>query len=569
MMTDRSRGSRWAAPFLFVLACASLSRPVSGGERIATRQELFYIPFSVQAADGPSSPPTEVVLYVSGDRGGHWEIYQTQAPETGRFSFHAGSDGEYWFAVRTRFVQDAAAESKPSVPELTVVVDRQQPQVELNAELDPTGQLVARWSVLDPELDMGSFRLEFRPAGSDNYMAVRGADGNLVQTGPQGQFIWPIPPGTPACQVRVTVADRAGNISVVERDAVPAAPNGPSAIGTPPVPSSKAMSSTQTTPGGNPATASNESLVSLPNGGASSSPFAPRSETSAGPQAWPTEHVATPSTVPPGYTVPPSFAGDSSTTTSPAVSAPDGSLSVPPTLPADASAATGWQPGNGFNMTTGPAQQVMSRSRKFQLEYDVEPGEYGGLHRIEIWYTADNGLSWRHYGDDPDLKSPFVADVPADGVYGFRLLPQAREGLTVQPPKGGDPADVWVTVDSTLPAVKLTGTRLGRGNEVGQMRITWEATDGHLSDRPISLLFSESIEGPWRQIATQLPNTGVFAWKVDDRVPPKVFVRIEVVDQAGNVGIDVTRDPVRSDGLSPQGLIRSVRPVQFRAFSPN
>jgi hypothetical protein len=154
----------------------------------------------------------------------------------------------------------------------------------------------------------------------------------------------------------------------------------------------------------------------------------------------------------------------------------------------------------------------------------------------------------------------------ADGVYGFRLLPQAREGLTVQPPKSGDAPDVWVMVDATLPVARITGVRVGRGNELGQLQISWEATDVHLAERPITLLFGETPQGPWRVLASQLANTGNYTWQVDDRVPQRVFIRVEVVDAAGNTGADVTRDPVRCDGLAPQGLIRAVRPVQYRGF---
>ena len=132
----------------------ALPRSLGAAERIVTRQEIFYIPFSVQPTDPQQPAPTEVDLFVSGDRGGHWETYQTQPPEAGRFSFRVGADGEFWFAVRTRTTEVAAAATKPSVPELMVVVDRQPPNVKLDVNHDANDQVTAGWQIVDPELDM-------------------------------------------------------------------------------------------------------------------------------------------------------------------------------------------------------------------------------------------------------------------------------------------------------------------------------------------------------------------------------------------------------------------------------
>ncbi len=44
-------------------------------------------------------------------------------------------------------------------------------------------------------------------------------------------------------------------------------------------------------------------------------------------------------------------------------------------------------------------------------------------------------------------------------------------------------------------------------------------------------------------------------------MPDRIFLRIEVRDEAGNIGQFVSLDPLSLDLQRPQGRIRGVRPV--------
>ena len=73
--------------------------------------------------DDPARQPVEVQLFVSGDRGAHWNLYSKAPPTQQNFLFRAGSDGEFWFAIRTI---DRAGQVRPetiSTPGLRVLVD--------------------------------------------------------------------------------------------------------------------------------------------------------------------------------------------------------------------------------------------------------------------------------------------------------------------------------------------------------------------------------------------------------------------------------------------------------------
>ncbi len=102
---------------------------------------------------------------------------------------------------------------------------------------------------------------------------------------------------------------------------------------------------------------------------------------------------------------------------------------------------------------------------------------------------------------------------------------------------------------------------MGKGKDDGQLIITWEASDKMLADRPVTLAFSQNPGGPWTTIATGLENTGRYTWTIDSRVPPLIYLRLEVRDEAGNLSIDDRKPPIALDQTRPTAKIREVRPV--------
>jgi hypothetical protein len=123
----------WLASFVQLLAMAAAefqpavppppTTPPGAPAPVYTRQTLFAIPFRIARPDRITSEPVEVQLYVSGDRGGHWDLYRKTAPTRGQFLFRAGMDGEYWFSVRTLDRSGKVRPEGPYVPELKVIVD--------------------------------------------------------------------------------------------------------------------------------------------------------------------------------------------------------------------------------------------------------------------------------------------------------------------------------------------------------------------------------------------------------------------------------------------------------------
>ena len=203
----------------------------------------------------------------------------------------------------------------------------------------------------------------------------------------------------------------------------------------------------------------------------------------------------------------------------------------------------------------------MTNATRFRLDYDVDAVGPSGVAEVQLWTTADGGQTWRLWGVDEDRESPFDVVVEDQGIFGFRVVLVSHHGLSGRRPRSGDPADVWVGVDTTLPEGRLTSATYGEGPHAGKLLIQWHASDDYLGLRPITLLFSESADGPWTVIASALPNTGEFAWPADPQLPASLYLRLEVRDEAGNLTADQLSEPIRVEGLAPEARIRGVQPI--------
>jgi hypothetical protein len=204
----------------------------------------------------------------------------------------------------------------------------------------------------------------------------------------------------------------------------------------------------------------------------------------------------------------------------------------------------------------------MTNSTRFQLDYDVDSVGSAGVAEVQLWATHDDGESWRLWGTDDDMQSPFDVAVREEGIFGFRVVIISRNGLSGRKPRTGDLADIWVGVDTTPPTAELVSATYGQGSRAGHLCIRWKAADDYLDPRPISLLFAETAEGPWTAIASAMPNDGDYAWPADPQLPTEIYLRLEVRDEAGNVTVEQLSEPIHLDGLAPKARIRGVKPLK-------
>jgi hypothetical protein len=210
----------------------------------------------------------------------------------------------------------------------------------------------------------------------------------------------------------------------------------------------------------------------------------------------------------------------------------------------------------------------MVNSRLFELEYDVDSVGPSGIGCVELWGTRDTGKTWRSFALDNDNHSPLLVNVEEEGIYGFCVVVTNGAGLGGKSPKSGDLPDLWVGIDLTKPTARIVSAQQGTDSEAGQLIISWQADDRMLAARPVSLSFSQSRTGPWTPIASGLENNGRYAWTIDGRTPPQFYLRLEVRDEAGNVGAHELAEAIAIDQSRPTIRVRDIRAVSQNGARP-
>jgi len=218
------------------------------------------------------------------------------------------------------------------------------------------------------------------------------------------------------------------------------------------------------------------------------------------------------------------------------------------------------------NMPPGERPRMVN-SRLFELEYDVDSVGPSGIGKVELWGTRDGGKTWRRFAHDNN-RSPLLVNVEEEGIYGFRIIVSNGAGVGGKPPAAGDLPDLWVGVDLTKPTARLVSAQQGVDAEAGALIISWQADDKMLAARPVSLSFRQSRSEPWLPIANGLENTGRYAWPINNRTPSQFYLRLEVRDEAGNVGVHEMPEPVTVDQSSPTIRVRDIHAVGQAGLEP-
>jgi len=520
---------------LAIHALAQEPTSLLSADPIVTRQQAFTIPFHVPTG----KDLVEIQLHVAEHPEMQWRLVSRQDPSAGGFPFRATRDGQFSFAVRSIDRNGRQYPAAQLRQEMLVVVDTTPPQLDLGLHSGTAGELHASWRATDERVDASSLRIEYRPDPDREWVPMAidsvepsSSDKRVVT----GQASWWPRGSASVVLVRGHVKDSAGNATVVQRQIAmaPAAPPPAGSIATRerqrdlltstelPVqrrPDGAVAWSTTTT--GRPS--HTERDLSADNQ-LSGQAWVPRSE---GDASWNGQHS---------------------------------NLGAPST----ANRLTGSSRLAARTVSTALPRGVtplQSRSTNFSLDYDLRMVGPTGVRAVHMWGTTDAGRSWTKWLTDKDRSSPIHIEAPHEGVYGFRMVVENNEGLALPPPQPGDAPDVWVVVDPIEPQVELTSAQYGRGADEGSLLITWKASDDHLSNRPVTLRYTSDPAAGWQTIAANLANLGQYTWRVDRHVPQRVFLRIEVRDQAGNVGVHEPGEPINTRGLVPQALIRGVRPI--------
>lgn len=173
------------------------------------------------------------------------------------------------------------------------------------------------------------------------------------------------------------------------------------------------------------------------------------------------------------------------------------------------------------------------RSRRVELHYRLT-----GYDRatIELWYTRDRGATWVHAGVDEDGESPMVFEAPAEGPYGFVLVPFQNGHALSAPPEPGDAVHRWVFIDATPPLLQWDAIEPEQtGDHDRVLHLRWTGYDDHLSARPVALAYRSSLEERWRIVDPALPNSGRYDWSMPAGLQGQITLRLSLTDLGGHV----------------------------------
>ncbi len=205
---------------------------------------------------------------------------------------------------------------------------------------------------------------------------------------------------------------------------------------------------------------------------------------------------------------------------------------------------------------------LYSNSKAFSLDYNIENDADSPVSNVELWGTSDEGQTWQMWGQDPDRVSPFDIEVESEGLFGFRMVIVGTNGLASNRPRNGDNADAWIHVDIQKPQGRIVSALYGKGNESGSLVIEYLVNDDYFPDRPITLSYSQTPNGPWSVIASGIRNNGRYVWPADPSLPISIYLKMEAHDAAGNVGVHQLDLPIDVVGLAPRGRIQGFRPIK-------
>lgn len=212
----------------------------------------------------------------------------------------------------------------------------------------------------------------------------------------------------------------------------------------------------------------------------------------------------------------------------------------------------------------GPAAGRKVNSPRISLNYKVDDVGPSGVKVVEVWMTT-NTRDWQAFSRDTSNNPPVVVDVQREGRYGFTLVAKSGVDLGEQPPRAGEGPQIWVEVDMTKPVVDQLAVVVGRGAETGSVTITWRAADKNLGQRPVSILYAPKLDGKWAPVlpdAVGIENTGRFVWRMPGGLPYEFFVRVEAIDEAGNIGEATTPQTVKVDLSLPKARVIGIEPAK-------
>lgn len=551
MKQSRQSITRIAIAAVMLMSATPMIFAQDGPQRVFTNRTKFQIPIRYNQEEMARLGIQEIRLYTSIDQGRRWQLAQTVPPETQKFDFRATADGEYWFAVKTLDGNNNLIPGgETTQPALKIVVDTTKPVLKLQLQPAEAGQVRLAWNAVDNWLDAEKMTLEYRQPGQQDWEQIR------VVPKSSGETSWTVASGG-IVAVRGSIPDLSGNLGTnqLQINVTPASNARPQ----PKKPDFSRPVAEESAPMSRPSVAANDADSSAP---FPSKAFEPSSH------PFKRTLVNEPKV--------PTVANNPFSSETKAIDRLNDpidewhSTDIPVSDDKETrpEALKGrYSKENEETLATRPTIPTrIVRQTKFSIGYELDNVGASGVSRVELFITQDGGAQWWRYGEDEDQRSPFSVEVPIEGTYGFAIRVHSGAGLSNDPPANGSAPEMNVVVDHTGPSAELLAVKPLNGNEGSQLLIRWRIADKHPNAAPVALFYAANQQGPWIPITGWQADEGEFAWKVKPGVPPRVFIKLDARDAAGNITSIMSEEAIAIDLTKPSARIVDVEPKTGNGF---
>lgn len=213
-----------------------------------------------------------------------------------------------------------------------------------------------------------------------------------------------------------------------------------------------------------------------------------------------------------------------------------------------------------------PQGRKLLNTTNAQIDYRIDTVGPSGVGRVDVYMTPDRGQTWVKVGEDTDKQSPANVNLPGEGLFGIRLAITNGNGFGGRAPKSGDRPQFYVEVDATSPTVVIQPYEMVPN--AGAIDLKWTAMDGNLAPEPVSLFYRGRPDSQWLPIAQNIKNEGSHRWLFPANVPPQIYLKLEVIDLAGNITKVETPSPILLDQTEPEATLVDVTGINRQAPAP-
>jgi len=180
---------------------------------------------------------------------------------------------------------------------------------------------------------------------------------------------------------------------------------------------------------------------------------------------------------------------------------------------------------------TDDARVFPSRDRTFRIPFAPQVGE-ARLREVQLYYSTDEGRSWRFHANALPEQGFFQFTAPADGLYWFGVRTVDVQGRAHPLREADLRAGIKVQVDGQPPRVTLRALA-NQGTNVG---VEWDVRDELLDLATLKLEYLPAGAAQYQQVRIDPVAVGQHFWTPPTAGP--LEVRLSVADTAGNVGQD-------------------------------